>query len=914
MVWLLAFVGALIGAIIGDKSESLLGFALGGLAAFFLFSQNQLRRQIDELEGKIAALRKQRPAPEPVPQADSSRPSAPERAPEPPPIRPSADVSIPTPPPTPIAEPPRAIPMPYPAPGTSGPAGRKESPRPASSNAIEDFFALLKSWLFEGNVPVKIGLLVLIFGAGALIKYATDAGWLSLPIELRLAGIAVAAIAGLIWGLREAKERPSFGLSMQGGSIGILLMVVFGAYRIWQVLPASMAFVLVLVLVAGSAVLAVRQNSYWLAALGFLGGYLAPVLLSTGSGNHIALFSYYAILNLAVLGIAIVRPWRTLNLLGFAFTFGIGIAWGLRSYHADLFWSVEPFLVGFYLMYVVIPVLYALRNEAPSGKVDGTLLFGTPILAFPLQVALFESERYPLAISAIIMAALYICLALWARKDVRLKLLAQTTATLALVFSTLAVPLALSARWTSAAWALQGAGLVWLGLKQDSRLTRYSGILLQFLAAGAYFYSIDYRWADDSVTPILNGHTLNLMLLSVGAFLVSWLYTIHRSSRHAVSVLLLSIGSLWWYVMGWREVGLHLQDDSFAFGLAGVAALTALGSMLLMRRIGWDAMRFVCVSALLQAPILLSIAQIIEDGWMFSSMMWLAAIYIAVYVAAIKMLAARESRLLATSHLVGLASLIITATLAIEYQLSKGLFAYEQMAVYLGEAWRATLPALPMLIAALLIWRRPHIIAWPVAAAFNSYRRFALVAISIFVGMYWLSLQFTAGNPEPMPFIPLINPVELVLVSVLLALTIALRERDDASRNQYAGIVALAAAATLTMMVIRACHQYLGYSWEPGILNKDAVQAALSIVWSLAGVAAWLIGSRRNQRGIWIIGAVLLAIVAIKLLLIDRRFLGDLPGILSFLVYGGLMVLVGRFAPIPPKREVAQSEETNSHE
>src|SRR5690606_9748007 len=54
---------------------------------------------------------------------------------------------------------------------------------------------LLKAWFFEGNVPVKLGVLVLLFGVAAGIKYAADAGWLVVPIELRLAGIAAGAIA-----------------------------------------------------------------------------------------------------------------------------------------------------------------------------------------------------------------------------------------------------------------------------------------------------------------------------------------------------------------------------------------------------------------------------------------------------------------------------------------------------------------------------------------------------------------------------------------------------------------------------------------------------------------------------------------------------------------------------------------------
>ena len=47
----------------------------------------------------------------------------------------------------------------------------------------------------------------------------------------------------------------------------------------------------------------------------------------SGSGNYVALFSYYAILNLGVFAVAWFRTWRVLNVLGFVFTFTITGLW-----------------------------------------------------------------------------------------------------------------------------------------------------------------------------------------------------------------------------------------------------------------------------------------------------------------------------------------------------------------------------------------------------------------------------------------------------------------------------------------------------------------------------------------------------------------------------------------------------------
>src|SRR5262245_60780381 len=132
---------------------------------------------------------------------------------------------------------------------------------------------------------------------------------------------------------------------LQGGGVGILYLTVFAALRLYQMVPPGLAFVLLAGMAAFSAVLAVVQDSRALAITGVAGGFLAPILASTGGGSHVALFSFYALLNLGILLIAWFKAWRSLNLLGFAFTFFIGLIWGARFYRSEFFASTEPFLI-----------------------------------------------------------------------------------------------------------------------------------------------------------------------------------------------------------------------------------------------------------------------------------------------------------------------------------------------------------------------------------------------------------------------------------------------------------------------------------------------------------------------------------------------------------------------------------------
>ena len=900
MIWLIAFLAALVGAVLASESEALFGFAAGFLVVAALGLLHRQSRRIDALTSRLREL-ETRPDPPTDVKAEASETGAD----EPPPIPTMGeDVAQPRPTPSPDLE----------RPTRQYRAFRPSSPEP---DAIERLAARLRAFLFEGNVPVKLGLLVSLFGVGALIRYAASEGWLTVPVSARYAGIALAGIAMLVYGIKQARERPAFGLSLQGGAVGILLLTVFGSFRVPGLLPASLAFALVLVLVAGAAVLAIRQHSVWLAAIGFLGGYLAPILLSTGSGNHVALFSYYALLNGAVFAMAWVRPWRALNLMGFAFTFGVAAIWGAKHFRPELFATTEPFLVAFFLMYVTIPVAYALKGREP-GKVDATLLFGTPLVAFPMQVALLDGEAMPLAFSALGVAAVYLLLALWSRREGKLRVLGQSAAALGLAFATLAVPLALSARWTSATWALQGVALLWLGQVQKRGWPKAAGIGLQVLAGLAYVASFEHG-ADGLA--VLNLHTLNLLVLVIGAGACAWLLDHEHAQRRSIGGAVLASAALgWWFWAGAREVArldnvyayANPQGADFELGAGWLlfVALSALLATALRRLSPWRKPAWLPALAMPTAVFAVVVAALESPSWLSQprgfSLMALAIAMVLV-LPRLRGLSGRQ----ATTHIAGLAAL----TLAMGLGIREGLEASN--AETLGDGWRWILPWLPLAALTALLLRRPAIAAWPVGDDIQSYRRIALGLALLVLGAVWVVTQAVAGSAAPLPWLPLLNPVELFQLTGVLGIAAWLKRMPpEASTRPLVAVVLGAAAFTLiTMATLRASWHWSaeGFAvtpWTGAVDWSDVAswtqsQAALSVAWSLAGVVCWVLGSRRGSRPLWTYGALLLATVLLKLLLVDRENLGDLLGIVSFLTVGGLLVIVGRLAPRPPNRTEA---------
>lgn len=427
---------------------------------------------------------------------------------------------------------------------TPPPVHAPKVPRSTSNNAASNGREIswdelltdtVKRWFTEGNVPVKVGVVVLFFGVAALLRYAYVQQYFTFPIEYRFIMVAVAALAALAFGWHQREKNPAFGLSLQGGAIGTLMLTIFAAYKYFHLLPAGLSFGLIVVLVAGAAMLALLQNSMWIAVLGFLGGYLAPVLISTGSGNHIALFSYYAILNTAVFAIAWKKSWRVLNLMGFVFTFGVGTAWGAKYYKPELFNTVEPFLILFFIFYTTIGLLYVIKQtEYRKPWVDGTLVFGTPLLAFPLQAKLLEDNRIGLAFSALIVSLIYGGLVYFLHRRKNDRLLAEAYGALALGFATLAVPLAFSAATTATVWALEGVGVAWIGLRQKRSLPIVTGVLLQLLAAGSFFASlINAPYNSSELLPlVLNPYYLGAFIIAISGFMLSLVFK--RLSRKSV--------------------------------------------------------------------------------------------------------------------------------------------------------------------------------------------------------------------------------------------------------------------------------------------------------------------------------------------------------------------------------------------
>ncbi len=889
MHFVMAFVGAMLGSLLGIDG----GFLIGGLAGFLgtlLWRQGQaisaLESRLDKLDGQA-----------PTPATDAASDAAPVAAAE-----------VPS----------RELPTGAVAANAAVPAGSAPAdawvPPPREPSQLGRRLTAFKDWLIRfattGNPVVRIGAVVLFIGVAYLMRYAYEHSLV--PVELRLAGAGIGGIVLLALGWRLRERADTYGLILQGVGLAILYLTVFAASRLYGLLPMSAAFAMLVVMVTGASILAVVQKSQALAIFSMSGGFLAPVLTSTGEGSHVALFSYYALLNAGILAMAWFRHWRWLNWTGFMFTFVIGASWGYEYYQPEHYASVQPFLILFFLFYVAVSMLFARRQTVElKGIVDGTLVFGTPVIAFALQAGLVRDMEFGLAYSALGAALTYALLGLWLKRQERLAdLLDESFVALAVVFATLAIPFAFdNQRFTAATWALEGAGIFWVGIRQAQRLPRAFGLLLQ-LAAGLAFASEIGRSVD--ATLFLNSAYLGMAFLGIAGVFTAYLIGQNKETLSRIEPLigwvLLGWGTLWWLSGGVRELSWYTPGEGqfestnigeHLFLLYAAASFFALTYLARIRE--W---REGLVPAFALLPIGVLILAQLDVTWVrgtaFADFGWLA--WPALFV-------------MVLWHLKQLGSGRLWAGLwhAGNWWFM-ALFAAWNAAALIdmagdfvtGSVWVYVMWGAVPLAACLLVRTLKGSQRWPFGEYPESYHGWGWTIGYGYLLCWLLGTGVVRGDAYPLPYLVLVNPLELVQAGILLLGVGWLRRMPGTAQANLEQLARLTlggvAFVWVNSVAARAVHFYADVPYPlERIVESDAFLTTATILWTVMALLLMGFATRRSIRGYWMAGAVLLAVVILKLFFVDMGNLALVGRIVTFISVGVLMLVIGYLAPLPPR-------------
>ena len=763
----------------------------------------------------------------------------------------------------------------------------------------------VRRFFTEGNPIVRIGMVIMFFGLSFLVKYASGQGLF--PIEFRLVGVVLGAIALLVVGWKTRLRPGAYGLVLQGGGIAIIYLTLFAAAKIYGLIPLAIAFGLLFVVVMLGVLLALLQNAQVLALLATAGGFLAPILTSSGEGSHVGLFTFYLILNLGILSIAVYKAWRLLNWVGFMFTFVITATWGVLKYDPVFYSSTQPFLIAFFALYLVVSILFSFKQPTNlKGMVDGSLVFGLPLVAFGLQTLLLKHTEHGLAISAVVLAIIYIALAasLAQRYLQTHRVLIESFLALGVSFATLAVPLALDASWTSVTWALEATGLVWVGLRQARLRPRIVGYLLHCAAVVSLIF---VEGIDTGSTPILSGDFLGLMLLALTGFTIA--YVLHyfngtvREFEKIIVPIAVSLGILWWFVAGLNEINAHiLREHTYAASIL-FATLSAVVLVLVGKKLDWSLLSN-SVFAVLPFMGLLSLVVFVDQTNIHPMQGFNLVAIVLFFAFHYRFLFSKEQKFSPQSKLLGWWHIFSAWYLFL-------LIFWEAVWLQNNLNLQGT--------AEIMIWFAAIVIPvviligagqkkfWPFTSFERDYKNWIPAPLFLLGGLWFFAVcNQTISQTEH--YLPLLNPLDLAQFGIVLVFGYAVkREFMDrvsfVSHTARLGALGIMLFVWLNVVTLRAVSRYqdIAYVFD-NLWDNVQVQMALSILWSVCALLIMNLSRRIKRRELWMIGAGLLGLVVLKLATKDLSGSGTLAGIISFMVVGALMLLIGFLSPIPAKQ------------
>ena len=343
----------------------------------------ELSFRLSELESEVIRLKREsakpaEPAPKPMPAPVAATIKVAEVPPIPPLPKPVAAPKPVVPPQPPLVVAPPLVsappPLPRPAPAV---------PRPTAPAINWEQFLGVKGFAYAAGLAFFLGI-------AFAIKYSFDHNLIS-P-ELRMAFGFLTGVALLIGGswLHRRKQYTVGAQTLCATGVVILYAVTFACRSIYhfEFFGTIPTFLLMTLITTTAFLLAIRLDAMVVAILGMLGGFLTPILLSTGVDNPLGLFGYIAILDAGLIVVALNRRWHFLTALAAAGTSFMQIGWAGKFFETGKYFEGDKILValavllGFNVLYLAAAWAAKLRGAANKWLSGSTLGLVAVTLAF----------------------------------------------------------------------------------------------------------------------------------------------------------------------------------------------------------------------------------------------------------------------------------------------------------------------------------------------------------------------------------------------------------------------------------------------------------------------------------------------------------------------------------------------------
>jgi len=405
------------------------------------------------------------------------------------------------------------------------------------------------------------GALAMFVGAAFFVKYAMDRGWIGPAARVLCGGAVGLAMIGV--GVRFLlKEMRALGQGLVGGGMAIVYVSIYAAHSFYDLIPLPTALGLLAVAAAGGMGLAVLHKALPVSLLAALGGFLAPALLWTGLEERDTLFTYLAVLDLGVLGVALHRRWRSLDAMAQGATLTYFAVWyqeaGSREPVATTLW-----LGGFFALFAIAPCARHLaERSAIFGErvamavigAGGALAIAADLLydRFPLQFGVFGASV------AAVLLGLAVALARRVPADRRGLF---TMVALSAIAVTAALPGFFEHDALTVGLAVEGVALLWVAWRFGYLPIRVAALVPIAISAVRVFTE---HWPlhghAESYVPVFNWQFFTASAFVLASFACAGIQHTHRARATA-----------------WDRVLLHAAAHGGAFFGMGLVSAELLG-------------------------------------------------------------------------------------------------------------------------------------------------------------------------------------------------------------------------------------------------------------------------------------------------------------------------------------------------
>lgn len=384
------------------------------------------------------------------------------------------------------------------------------------------------------NLFGKIGILILVLGMGLFVKYAIDKNWINETFRTIL-GFAVGGVL-LVFAARLKDTYRTFSSLLAGGAFAVFYVTVAMAYHYYGLFSQTAAFIILVVLTVCMCGLSVGYNRRELAVIALVGGFIAPFLISNGTGSYLILFTYVIILDLGMFGLSLYKKWGELPVICFGFTWVVLAGYSVAT---DLDW-MEPrqlvhlllFSVAFYLLFTLAAAFIVRVNiRAVNQYLLGILALNNFVFLFFALWFLREmhlTTNYDGAFTlfvALVNGGLFCWIR---RKGGAFRFLGHTLLGLTIIFVSVTIPIQLQGTFITLFWATEMTVIFWFYLRFRLPLYQIFGVLLAFLTFVSFGMDIVNIYKDFYLLQegrlFVNGTFATGMFTGVAFGVSAWLW------------------------------------------------------------------------------------------------------------------------------------------------------------------------------------------------------------------------------------------------------------------------------------------------------------------------------------------------------------------------------------------------------